>query len=147
MKVRTETELGWRHLVDAYGNRSRIDLFHAMKNKELNIPSPLDDPAQMKALLIMDFCKLMMVQEKPSIDLVFQKNCLIQSYWWQAEQVGNMMKKACKSSREYQEMVHEFVSLIESKGNHRNLLLNKVPIILLKYLPIHILRARQFHHN
>ena len=68
MKVRTETELmmltcwdegkvasGWRHLVDTYGNRIRIDLFHAMKNKELNIPSPLDEPAQMKALLVIDF--------------------------------------------------------------------------------------------
>ena len=88
-----------------------------------------------------------MVQEKPSIDLVYQKSCLIQSYWWQTEQVGNTMKKACKSSREYQEMVHEFVSLIESKGNHHNPLLNEVLIILLKYLPIHILRARQFHHN
>ena len=59
MKVRTETELmmqtcwdegkvalGWRHLVDTNGNRIRIDLFHAMINKELNIPSPLDNPAQ-----------------------------------------------------------------------------------------------------
>ena len=93
----------------------------------------------MKALLVMDFCKLMMIQEKPSIDLLYQKSCLIQSYWRQAEQVGNAMKKACKSSREYQETVHEFVSLIESKGNHCNPLLNEVPTILLKYPPIHIL--------
>ena len=50
----------------------------------------------------------MMVQEKPSIDLLYQKGCLIQSYWWQAEQVGNAMKKTCKSSRAYQEIVHEF---------------------------------------
>ena len=138
--------LEWRHLVDVYSNKIVINLFHAMKNKELNIPSQLDDPAHAKTLLIMDICKLMMVQEKPSINLVQQKICLIQSYWQQAENVENAMKKACKVTKEYQEVVYKFVSFIEFKGN-KNPLLNEVPIMLLKFLPIHILIARQFHHN
>ena len=50
-----ETPRGWSQLKDAYGNRIKLELFNAQRNKHLKLTSPLDTRQGTTMVMINNF--------------------------------------------------------------------------------------------
>ena len=96
-----ETPWGWSQLKDAYGNRIKLELFNAQRNKHLKLTSPLDTRQGTKMVMINNFCKIMLANENPRYSLLDNKRIMIQQYWDHLKEIDDAFKRALKINKEY----------------------------------------------
>ena len=83
----------------------------------------------------------MLAEENPRYNLLENKCKLIHRYWEHSKNIDSAFKRAERINKEYERMIRH---LIDQISKNKDATKNKIPEIMLRFPPMHILNAGRY---